>query len=309
MKTVKENAMKKTIVLCGLSLLLLLSACAAQTPPSNGADSAASAPAQATVLSAEEAHTRMGSGDPLVILDVRTAEEFAEKHIPGAVLLPNEEIGSTPPEMLPVKDTEILVYCRSGNRSAQAAKKLADMGYTKVYDFGGIKDWGYETESGDYEAPEKAGTLSSFTAYDLNGLPVDEGIFAGHDLTMINIWATFCGPCLREMPDLGQLSQEYADRGVAIVGIVADVSRSADGTFSDDMVSTARELVAQTGAGYLHLLPSDDLVSAKLGQVSAVPETIFVDSQGNLVGESYVGSRSKADWAQVIDTLLPEAQA
>lgn len=312
--------MKKSMLLPGLVFLLLLSACGANGPVSVGnetsgavgrqtSDSSQAAASGPVKITAEEAYARMNGGDPVVVVDVRTAEEYAEKHIPGAILIPNEEIGTKPPAGLPVLNAEILIYCRSGNRSAQAAQKLADMGYTDLSDFGGINDWPYETESGAYQIPEKDGTLSSFTAYDLNGTLVDESLFADDRLTMINIWATFCGPCLREMPELGQLSADYAERGVQIVGIVADIPQRADGTYSPDMVETAQALVAQTGAKYRHLLPSADLVSAKLGEVNAVPETIFVDRQGKLVGQSYVGSRSGEDWSKIIDSLLEEAAA
>ena len=86
----------------------------------------------------------MDSGDEMIILDVRTKEEFDAGHIAGAILVPNETIIDEQPELLPDLDAEILVYCRSGNRSAQAAKKLIAMGYTNVADFGGIIDWPYE---------------------------------------------------------------------------------------------------------------------------------------------------------------------
>lgn len=95
-------------------------------------------------ISAEAAKTRLDSGDAVVLLDVRTQEEYDAGHIEGAILLPNETIADTPPDALPDKDAEILIYCRSGNRSAQAAKKLVAMGYTNVYDFGGIIDWPYD---------------------------------------------------------------------------------------------------------------------------------------------------------------------
>jgi rhodanese-related sulfurtransferase len=95
-------------------------------------------------ITPEEAKARIDSGDEVIILDVRTEEEFKSGHIPNAILIPNESIGKTRPELLPDLEAEILIYCRSGNRSAQAAKKLIAMGYTKVYDFGGILDWPYE---------------------------------------------------------------------------------------------------------------------------------------------------------------------
>ena len=94
-------------------------------------------------VNAEEARKIMDTETNYVILDVRTQEEFAEKHIPGAVCVPNETIGSEAPEELPDKDQLILVYCRSGNRSKQAAGKLAKLGYTNLVEFGGINDFLY----------------------------------------------------------------------------------------------------------------------------------------------------------------------
>lgn len=88
----------------------------------------------------------MDNDKNIVILDVRTLEEYDEKHIPGAVIIPNETIKKEPLKELPDLEQEILVYCRSGNRSRQAAEKLVEAGYTNVYDFGGINEWMYETE-------------------------------------------------------------------------------------------------------------------------------------------------------------------
>ena len=83
-----------------------------------------------------------------ILLDVRTAQEFADKHIPGAINIPNEAITGDPIAELPDKGQYIFVYCRSGNRSKQAAQKLADMGYTNVIEFGGINSWPGETVGG-----------------------------------------------------------------------------------------------------------------------------------------------------------------
>lgn len=89
----------------------------------------------------EKAKEMMAVNDGHVIVDVRRADEYAAGHIPGAILIPNESIGTEKPEQLPDKDQIILIYCRSGNRSKQAAQKLADMGYTNIYEFGGINTW------------------------------------------------------------------------------------------------------------------------------------------------------------------------
>lgn len=95
-------------------------------------------------LTPKAAKTRLEENPDAILLDVRTQEEYDGGHIPGAVCFPNEDIQPELP--LPFeKDAEILVYCRSGRRSAEAAEKLADMGYTNVADFGGIQDWPYET--------------------------------------------------------------------------------------------------------------------------------------------------------------------
>ncbi len=92
-------------------------------------------------ISQKEAKEMMETDTSLVIVDVRRQDEYDAGHIPGAVLIPNETITDTPPEELPDKSQTILVYCRSGNRSKQASEKLADMGYTNVYEFGGINTW------------------------------------------------------------------------------------------------------------------------------------------------------------------------
>ena len=99
-------------------------------------------------ISMDEAITMMEEESGYIILDVRTPEEFADKHIPGAVNIPNESISTEEIPELPDKDQLILVYCRSGNRSKQASEKLAALGYTNVVEFGGINSWPGETVSG-----------------------------------------------------------------------------------------------------------------------------------------------------------------
>ena len=100
-------------------------------------------------ISMDEAAAMMEESTDYVLLDVRTEAEFAQAHIPGAICIPNETIGAEEIEALPEKDQLILVYCRSGNRSKQAAQKLAELGYTNIVEFGGINDWTGETVSGN----------------------------------------------------------------------------------------------------------------------------------------------------------------
>ena len=94
-----------------------------------------------TQISQAEAKEMMAKDDGHVIVDVRREDEYNAGHIPGAIRVTNEEIGDTMPAELPDPDQIILVYCRSGRRSKEASEKLAKLGYTNVYEFGGIIDW------------------------------------------------------------------------------------------------------------------------------------------------------------------------
>ncbi len=120
-----------------------------------------------TQITQEEAARMMQANDGHVIVDVRRQDEYEEGHIPGAILIPNETIGTEPPDLLPHFEQVILIYCRSGNRSKDAAQKLADMGYTNVYEFGGILDWTGEIETGiDPDPMEPVGYL----VMEINGV-------------------------------------------------------------------------------------------------------------------------------------------
>ncbi len=121
-----------------LMTLLLLSGCATQ-----------SAKKTYRQISMEEAVTIMEEETEYIILDVRTAEEYSEKHIPGAINIANESIGTEDIPELPDKDQLILVYCRSGNRSKQASEKLVKLGSTNIVEIGGINSWPGETVAGD----------------------------------------------------------------------------------------------------------------------------------------------------------------
>lgn len=160
---------------------------------------------------------------------------------------------------------------------------------------------GETTQSSDTAQP---GILSTFTAQDLQGNGVNQEILAGKKLTMVNVWATFCGPCINEMPDLGALAQEYADQGVQIVGLLSDANAS-DGSVSASQVELAQEIVDATGANYLHIIPGTDMMGL-LYQITSVPTTFFVDETGKQVGTAYVGAKSKDAWAAIIDQMLEE---
>jgi thiol-disulfide isomerase/thioredoxin len=154
--------------------------------------------------------------------------------------------------------------------------------------------------SGCSKSPERGITLTSFSAMDLDGNTQTEAIYAGHDLTMINLWATFCGPCIQEMPHLGEIAEEYKGKGFQIVGVVADAAKTEE-------AEKARQLVNTTGANYLHLLP-DQSLSPILTASAYVPTTVFVDKNGKQVGELYIGAHSKAEWISIIEELLEQVR-
>lgn len=118
-----------------IALLIILTGCGAAKNMKSG------------TISPKDAQSLLKE-DGVILLDVRTPEEYQEKHIPGSILVPDYELKDKITAQVPDTKTKIVVYCRSGRRSAASAKVLAELGYENVYDLGGIIDWPYETESG-----------------------------------------------------------------------------------------------------------------------------------------------------------------
>ena len=163
-----------------------------------------------------------------------------------------------------------------------------------------------DTQSNDSAASESSDDSAetfqlTFTAKDLDGNEVDQSVFANAKLTMMNIWATFCGPCINEMPELGELAAE-GGTNYQNIGVCADLN----GT--EDMLEDAKEIVSQTKANYLHLQPSEDLYPV-LTASSSVPVTFFFDSEGKLVGKGILGAQKKDTWSQVISERLEMVKA
>ncbi len=147
--------------------------------------------------------------------------------------------------------------------------------------------------------------FGEFKTKDLAGNEVTQDIFSGQKLTMVNMWATYCSPCLDEMPDLAEISKEYADQGLQVVGIVTDAV-DRNGAEVSAQVDIAKEIVDVTGADYTQLLPSEMIILKKLKDVTVVPTTVFVNEKGEQVGESVLGARSKEKWITIIDKVLAQ---
>ncbi len=146
--------------------------------------------------------------------------------------------------------------------------------------------------------------IVEFEANTLDGEPFTSECFANSKLTMINVWATYCNPCLSEMPYLGELAAEYDSAEFQVIGVVCDVLESS----SEGTIEYAKGLVEHTEATtYTHLLLNDSLEQSFVRAVTSVPTTFFVNQKGELLG--YVeGSYHKDVWEGVINDLLADME-
>lgn len=153
----------------------------------------------------------------------------------------------------------------------------------------------------------EAGVFGAFESFDMKGNKVDYTALQGKKLTMVNAWATFCGPCIREMPDLQRISKEYSKKDFQIIGLVVDVAVDKNGTpANENLYAEAEKVIKDTGVKYVNILLSDSLISSEAGSIYSIPTTYFLDENGNQVGKTYVGSRSYEDWCTIIDGLIEQ---
>ena len=150
---------------------------------------------------------------------------------------------------------------------------------------------------------QKAGDKISFAAKDLNGNAISSEIFSKNKITMLNIWGTFCPPCIREMPGLAKLNEENKAREVEVVGIVIDLV-DPYGEILAQQRKDADAIIEATGANYTHIVPNREMITGLLKNIQAVPATFFVDKNGKIIGKMYLGARSQKDWQKIIDDLL-----
>lgn len=155
--------------------------------------------------------------------------------------------------------------------------------------------------AGKEPVQEETPVQVTFEGQDMEGNTVTSDVFSNSRLTMINVWATYCNPCLREMPELAQLTAEYAPEDFQLIGIISDVQAGAD----QEALEEAEQLIEQTGADYPHLLLNESLYYGLLADVMAVPTTFFLDSEGNIL-DTVVGAMDKRAWEEKINELLEE---
>ncbi len=164
-------------------------------------------------------------------------------------------------------------------------------------DPGAVSELPSQSASSSEEEPSPI--FITFEGTDLGGNTISEDIFLQSNLTMVNVWATYCNPCLNEMPGLGELASEYEQSEFQIIGIVSDVKEGEDQTLVES-------LIQQTGANYPHLLANDSIYQSLLAGVSGVPTTFFFDGEGAYLG-GVVGSAEKSQWEELIRELLEKS--
>ena len=142
-----------------------------------------------------------------------------------------------------------------------------------------------EVQSNALDEFKVYGKFAEFTTNDINGNEVTESIFANKDLTVVNIWGTFCGPCINEMPELGAWEKELPDN-VQIVGLIVDISS----TDNETQIAAAKQITEKADVGFVNLIGGNGAFDELIGSIVGVPTTIFVDKSGNIVGEIIVGA-------------------
>lgn len=150
-------------------------------------------------------------------------------------------------------------------------------------------------ENGDLTVSDSV--FSDFTAEDFDGNIVDETIFTGYKVTMINVWGTYCAPCKKELPAFAELNAEYQNSGFQIVGIPID---------GETKRQEAIQIIAATQANYRHLRVSKSL-KGFISEIKSIPYTIFVNENGEQIGKAYSGAKSKSDWKVLIERMLKSA--
>ena len=144
--------------------------------------------------------------------------------------------------------------------------------------------------------------LSNLQTVDIDGKEFSGKDFSDYDLTMVNVFATWCSPCVQEIPDLAEIQKEMKDKGVNIVGVVTDtVDQTGE---NQEALEKAKLIRERSKAEYPFLIPDKSNFNGRLSGIQAFPETFFVDKKGQIVGETYSGSHNKKAWLEIIEKEL-----
>lgn len=144
--------------------------------------------------------------------------------------------------------------------------------------------------------------VGDFEMSDVDGTSYTQSLFGEYNLTLVNVFTTWCSPCVNEIPELQKLSEQMKDKGVGVVGIVLDTA--PDGTQNEEAIQKAQMLREKTGASYPFLIPDASLMNGHLNAINAFPHTFFVNKNGTIVGDSYDGSHDLEEWTEIVTAQL-----
>jgi thiol-disulfide isomerase/thioredoxin len=161
-----------------------------------------------------------------------------------------------------------------------------------------------QNDATDGSSAGEASWMFAVNSVDMEGTAFSGASLKENKLTVLNFWATWCGPCVKELPALGIVANDYAPQGVGIVGILVD-GVSQTGGMDNDAIDAAKALLADANATYPSILPDRAIGESYLGTVTAIPTTLIVDADGNVVTE-FLGNRNEAEWRSILDDALSE---
>ena len=151
--------------------------------------------------------------------------------------------------------------------------------------------------------PEDVKSVGKFETTGIDGKTYTEKVFSDYDLTLVNVFTTWCSPCVKEIPELQELYKEMKDKGVGVAGVVLDTT-DEKGNQDEEAVKKAGILQEKTKAKYPFLIPDTTMMNGRLQGISAFPETFFVDKDGNIVGDTYTGSHTLDEWKEIVEKEL-----
>lgn len=187
-----------------------------------------------------------------------------------------------------------------GNQEMVEALKQSNISLEDMHEFD--TNQGYTAFSED--RIEGVASVGPFTAEDVLGNTYTEEMFQEYDLTLVNAFATWCSPCIKELPELEALRQEYEKKGIKL-GVVAVVMDAKVGDAKDlGAIDRGQILIDNSEAQFPFLIPDDGNMNDRLTGISSFPETFFVDKDGNIVSEPYVGARTQEDWSAIVEQEL-----